>query len=61
MSGGVIVVLFVLAFVLAISMSSKGERLRAFMLAAVVLLLSATPAMVVVHDLLLKMMVAFGA
>lgn len=60
MSGGVVVVLFVLMFVLILSMSARGERFRAGLLAAVVLLLSAHPMMVSVHDVLLKLMQSFS-
>ncbi len=55
MTGGVTAVLFVLAFVLASSMSARGERFRAFLLMAVVLLLSSTPLLVGVHDMLLTL------
>ena len=59
MTGGMTVLLFVLVFVLASSMSASGERLRAWILAAVVLLLSSTPFMSSVHDMLLKMLLSF--
>lgn len=60
MTGGVTVVLFVLAFVLMTSMSASGERFRAFLLVGVVLLLSSTPVFSAVHDVLEKLIVSFG-
>jgi hypothetical protein len=59
-SGAVTAVLFLLALVLATSMSAKGERFRAWMLAAVVLLLSSTPAMTSVHGMLLSLVTSFN-
>lgn len=60
MNGTTIVVLFLLMIVLILSMSARGERFRAGLLAAVVLLLSAHPAMVQVHNMLLKLMQSFS-
>jgi uncharacterized membrane protein len=60
MTGGVTVVLVILAFVLMTSMSASGERFRAFLLAAVILLLSSTPFFSAIHDVLLKLITSFG-
>lgn len=60
MTGTVTVLLFVLAFVLATSMSARGERFRAWMLAAVVLLLSSTPPLTEVHSMLQGLITSFG-
>jgi hypothetical protein len=52
--------LIILAVVLAMSMSSKGERGRAFILAFVVLFLSGTQAMQGIHASMVSLMSSFG-